>query len=103
MWPYRQSHSDGSLRLRAVFFGFFDRGFIPTCQPERFAELAKEEKRMPVYRLTPEETRALLGQGLITFDQRTIQALRRQRDEERKRAEESLQDEQEEDADESDS
>ena len=58
---------------------------------------------MPVYRLTPEETRALLGQGLVAFDQRTIQALRRQRDEERKRAEESLQDEQEEDADESDS
>jgi hypothetical protein len=77
------------------------RGFSPTCQPERFAELAKEEKFMPVYRLTPEEIRALLGQGLITFDQRTIQA--RQRDEQRKREAERPQNEQEEDSDESDS
>jgi hypothetical protein len=57
---------------------------------------------MPVYRLTPEETRALLGQGLITFDQRTIQALR-QRDEQKNREAERLQNEQEEDGDESDS
>ena len=56
---------------------------------------------MPVYRLTPEEIRALLGQGLITFDQRTIQA--RQRDEQRKREAGPLQSEQEEDGDESDS
>ena len=58
---------------------------------------------MPVYRLTPEETRALLGQGLITFDQRTIHALRQQRDEQRKREAERPQNEQEEDSDESDS
>ena len=58
---------------------------------------------MPVYRLTPEEIRALLGQGLITFDQRTIQALRQQRDEQKNREAERLQSEQEEDGDESDS
>ena len=58
---------------------------------------------MPVYRLTPEETRALLGQGLITFDQRTIQALRQQRDEQKNREAERPQNEQEEDSDESDS
>ena len=56
---------------------------------------------MPIYRLTPEEIRALLGQGLITFDQRTIQA--RQRDEQRKREAERPQNEQDEDSDESDS
>ena len=58
---------------------------------------------MPVYRLTPEEIRALLGQGLITFDQRTIQALRQQRDEQKNREAGPLQSEQEEDGDESDS
>ena len=58
---------------------------------------------MPVYRLTPEEIRALLGQGLITFDQRTIQALRQQRDEQKNREAERLQSEQEEDGDESNS
>ena len=58
---------------------------------------------MPIYRLTPEEIRALLGQGLITFDQRTIQALRQQRDEQKNREAERPQNEQEEDSDESDS
>ena len=58
---------------------------------------------MPIYRLTPEEIRALLGQGLITFDQRTIQALRQQRDEQKNREAERPQNEQEEDSDEFDS
>ena len=58
---------------------------------------------MTIRRATPEETAAFYGQGLIIFDQRTIQAFRRQRDEQRKREAERPQNEQEEDDDESDS
>ena len=35
---------------------------------------------MPVYRLTPEEIRALLGQGLIVFNQRHIKAPHQKRE-----------------------
>ena len=58
---------------------------------------------MTIRRATPEETEAFYGQGLIIFNQRSTQAFRRQRDEQRKREAERPQNEQEEGDDESNS
>jgi hypothetical protein len=78
------------------------RGFIPTCQPEHFAELAKKERSMTIRKATPEETEAFYGQGLIIFDQRVIQAYRRHY-EEKKRQEQGIEQGEEGDENEADS
>ena len=46
---------------------------------------------MTIRRLTPEETRAIFGQGLIIFDQQLIKAYRRQNEEKKRREQEQKQ------------